>query len=100
MERLIFAAVNDTDVFVELSTLNPHKACGPNQICRRLLKEGAEIIASPLAELFNKSLSDGMLPQDWVSANITPILKRGINSRYQITDLLVLLAFYAKFLKG
>ena len=64
-----------SEVFEELSTLNPHKACGPDQICSRLLKEGAEIIASPLAELFNKSLSDGVLPLDWVSTNVTPVFK-------------------------
>ena len=67
-----------SEVFEELSTLNPHKACGPDQICPpHLLKEGAEIIASPLVELFNKSLSDGVLPLDWVSANVTPVFKKG-----------------------
>lgn len=45
--------VSPSEVFEELSTLNPQKACGPDGICPRLLKEGAEIIASPLAELFN-----------------------------------------------
>ena len=68
--------VSPSEVFEELSTLDPHKACGPDQICPRLLREGAEIIASPLAQLFNKSLSDGLLPQDWVSANITPVFKK------------------------
>ena len=69
--------VSPSEVFEELSTLDLHKACGPDQICPRLLREGAEIIASPLAQLFNKSLSDGVLPQDWVSANITPVFKKG-----------------------
>ena len=68
--------VSSFEVYDELSTLNPHKACGPDQICPRLLKEGAEFIALPLAKLFNKSLSDGVLPRDWVSANITPVFKK------------------------
>ena len=68
--------VSSSEVLKELSALDSHKACGPDQICPRLFKEGADIIASPLAELFNKSLSDGELPQDWVSANITLSLKR------------------------
>ena len=42
-----------------------------------MLKEGAEFIALPLAKLFNKSLSDGVLPRDWVSANITHVFKKG-----------------------
>ena len=49
---------------------------GPDQIFPHLLKEGADIIASPLTELFNKSLNDRELPQDGVSANITPVFKK------------------------
>ena len=48
--------VTTSEVFSELSTL---KACGPDGICPRLLKEGAEQLAKPLAALFNKSLADG-----------------------------------------
>ena len=59
-----------------MSFLNPYKACGPDQICPRLLKEDTEIIASPLADLFNKSLSDGVLPLDWVSANFTSVFTK------------------------
>ena len=33
--------------------------------------------ASPLAELFSKSLSDEVLPLDWVSANVTPVFNKG-----------------------
>ena len=69
--------VSPLEVFEELSSLNPHKAYGLDQICPCLLKEGAKIIASPLAELFNKSLNDGVLPLDWVSANVTPVFKKG-----------------------
>jgi len=51
--------VTTSEVFSELSTLNTNKACGPDGICPRLLKEGAEQLAKPLAALFNKSLADG-----------------------------------------
>ena len=69
--------VTASEVFSELSALNTNKACGPDGICPRLLKEGAEQLANPLAALFNKSLADGLLPNDWVSANITPVFKKG-----------------------
>jgi len=39
------------------------------------LKEGAAELAAPLAAIFNKSLANGVLPVDWVSANITPVFK-------------------------
>ena len=73
--------VTSSEVFSELSTLNTNKACGPDGICPRLLKEGAEQLANPLAALFNKSLADGLLLNDWVSVNITPVFKKGNKHR-------------------
>ena len=70
-------SVSPSYVFSELSALNTSKACGPDAICPHLLKEGAAELAKPLATLFNKSLSDGILPLDWVSANITSVFKKG-----------------------
>ena len=69
-------SVSPAEVFEELSNLNIHKACGSDQICPCLLKESADVFAPSLADLFNKSLCDGVLPQDWVSANVTPVYKK------------------------
>jgi len=66
-----------SEVSRELSSLKIGKACGPDQICPRLLREGADVLSLSLTELFNKSLTVGKLPQDWVSANITPVFKKG-----------------------
>ena len=66
-----FSSVSATDVFEVLSQLNGNKACGPDGICPRLLKEGAEELSPSLSDIFNKSLRDGVLPVDWTSANIT-----------------------------
>ena len=41
-----------------------------------LLKSAADFISVPLCNLFNKSLSTGTLPFDWVSGNVVPIHKR------------------------
>ena len=43
------------------------KASGPDELPGRLLKEGAQWIASPLSKLFSLSLAHGKLPQDWTS---------------------------------
>lgn len=66
-----------SEVFDLLSTLDVCKACGPDLICARLLKEGAAELSFSLADLFNKSLRDSVLPLDWVSANICPVYKKG-----------------------
>ena len=52
------------------------KACGPDLIPAFLLKSNAEAIAFPLCDSFNKSMSTGTLPRDWVCANVVPIFKR------------------------
>ena len=70
-------SVTPSEIFAKLSALNTGQACGLDGICPRLLKEGAEHLAAPLATLFNKSLAEGVLPQDWISANITPVFKNG-----------------------
>ena len=42
-----------------LCLLDPKKACGPDQLPPYLPKKAAEFISSPLAKLFNQSMSTG-----------------------------------------
>jgi len=67
--------VTPDDVHAELCQLNVNKACGPDNLTPFLLKNAADFIAVPLCHLFNKSLSTGMLPFDWVSGNIVTVHK-------------------------
>ena len=53
---------------VVFKTLPVEKACGPDLLPAKLLKEGAESICVPLSHLFQKSLEAGVLPFDWISA--------------------------------
>ena len=55
----------------------PNKSPGPDNIHPRLLKELADVLALPISLLFQKSLESKQLPQDWKSANVTPIFKKG-----------------------
>ena len=73
-----------------LSQMNPHKAPGPDGISARLLKECSRELAPLLTTLFNKSLSEGVVPDDWKEANITAIFKkgdRGVASYYRPVSL-------------
>ena len=72
-----------------------NKACGPDKICARLLKEGAAELSPSLTTLFNKLLQDAVLPLDWVSANVCPAYKKGDKqcaSNYRPISLTCLLA--------
>jgi len=44
------------------------------------LRETAYNIALPLTLIFRKSLDEGVLPEQWKCANITPIHKKGLRS--------------------
>ena len=66
-EDMLFS---EDKVFKALSLIDPSKACGPDCIPGRLLKEGAPWLFEPLVALFNQSLKSGLLPSDWTSANV------------------------------
>ena len=64
------------DVFAQLDSIDVSKACGPDLITGFLLKRGAEVLASSLSYLFNKSLCSapcrgiGLLPMLFPSLNV------------------------------
>src|SRR5277367_6601805 len=41
------------------------------------IKEIGDSLAGPLMELFNKSLLEGKVPDDWKVADVTPVYKKG-----------------------
>ena len=53
------------------------KACGPDGLSARILRECAVELAVPLCKLFNMSLRHGIFPEQWAEANIVPIFKKG-----------------------
>ena len=68
----------EADVEKLLLDLNTNKACGPDVITARMLRESASTIAPSLSRIFNISLKLGKLPSEWKSANITPVFKKGV----------------------
>ena len=65
------------EVYKVLSTLNPSKSPGPDEVTSRLLKDLSLELAGPLTCLFNKSLASGQFPDEWKDANLTPVHKSG-----------------------
>ena len=63
-----------------LERLNPTKAPGPNHIPTKVIKLCANVIAPVLQIIYSQSLKYATLPQDWLSANITPVFKKGNRS--------------------
>ena len=91
--------INTEGIIKLLNQLNPNKASGPDNISVRLLKETSSEIAPALALIFQASLCQQSIPDDWHKANITPIYKPGkkIGIKLKIMDLFLLHQYLAKF---
>ena len=69
--------VSSEDVYTALSSLDPTKAFGCDQISPRLLTLCAGSIVESVTKLFRESLTNGCLPDEWKIHKITPIFKSG-----------------------
>ena len=63
-----------------LQELKPGKAAGPDNIPTQILKEHALHIAPVLQVIYTQSYQTGILPSDWLTANIVPVYKKGDKS--------------------
>lgn len=75
-------AINVTVQGVEklLRGLHTRKASGPDGLTPTILKECSSRIAPILTIIYQKSISTGDLPRDWLRANVTPLYKKGNRS--------------------
>jgi len=69
--------VNRAGVFKLLSNIKENKATGPDGIPGKILKICAEELADVYTLLFQASLDQGVVPEDWKDANIVPLFKKG-----------------------
>jgi Reverse transcriptase (RNA-dependent DNA polymerase) len=76
-EKLDKITIRYSDVVKKLKKLHPDSAAGPDSIHPRILVECAEQLATPLVEIFKRSMKDGVIPADWKTARVTPIFKKG-----------------------
>ncbi|CAM4580797.1 unnamed protein product [Caretta caretta] len=60
-----------------LEKLDEHRSMGPDALHPRVLKELVDVIAEPLAIIFENSWRSGEVPDDWKKANVVPIFKKG-----------------------
>ena len=58
-----------------ISDLKASKSIGPSSLPTKIMKQLNDIIASPLAELINKSFQSGIFPDIFKIAKVIPIFK-------------------------
>ena len=63
--------------------MKENKSPGVDGISPKILKETVEqnVISTPLANVFNMSLQEEIVPLEWKEANIIPLFKKGSRNK-------------------
>ena len=75
-DRLEILEITPESVKDVLDGLDVDKACGPDLMSPRLLKEGSSVLAQPYSIVYTSSLRLGHFPTPWKDGNVTAIYKR------------------------
>ena len=76
--------INKAGVRKLLQNIKPHKAAGPDNILGRILCEATNNLATAMTILFQASIDQGTLLDDWKTANVAPIFNKG--DRYKAAN--------------
>ena len=90
-----FAPVAPATILKLLKQLNPAKSAGIDNLTGKFLKEGAPVLASPITDLVNLSISLSLFPDDCKIAKLKPIYKKEAKTKpknYRPISLLPLLS--------
>ena len=72
--------ITSKKVLDKLNKLQINKSSGGEGLPSRVLRELSNEICVPLANLMQRSLIEGFVPDDWKIADVTPIFKKGKKS--------------------
>ena len=67
--------IEEEDVFNALNRLKDRKSIGPDCIPNRLLRNMSHLFAAPICAIINSSLRQGVVPDEWKIARISPLPK-------------------------
>ena len=69
-----------------LQAINPYKACGPGEIPSRIYHDYAHELAPMLRCIYQQSYNEGQVPDDWKSATMCAVHKKGLHLMPKTTD--------------
>ena len=60
-----------------IKQLKSGKTAGPDKVPTKIVKDVDDLMSKPLSTIFNPSLENGIFPDIWKLAKVTPIFKSG-----------------------
>ena len=78
--KLIIDEVTKSEIEDVIQSIEMNKASGPDNISHRMLKRCIHSKSTPLCILFNCFISEGVFPDLWKTATVTPLFKKGDKS--------------------
>jgi hypothetical protein len=78
--KLKESTITEKKIKDKIKKLRPKSAAGPDRIGPGLLQNLIEEVAPALKIIYERSLEEGEVPEDWKTANVTPIFKKGVKS--------------------
>ena len=78
--EFVFQPINESDVLKVLSNFKSKSSAGDDNLSLKLLKSLKHKLASPLTNLINQSLHQGIFPEALKLAKVIPLFKKGDSS--------------------
>ena len=75
-ESFSFRPTNHADILKLLEDVKTSKSAGIDNLAGKFLKEGASVLASPITDLCNLSISLSSFPDDCKIAKLKPLYKK------------------------
>ena len=88
---IVFDPANSLEIYNAINALNPHKACGYDDISAAFLRLGNEVLAPFLTAYFEIVLEFVFFPQIFKTAKVIPVFrtgKRNLTNNYRPISLL------------
>ena len=89
---------------LDRSKLSKNKATGLDKISARLLRDCADLIASPLCAIFNQSIISGVFPDEWKLSKVISLFKHGqcsdLNNYHPISIIPVTAKVFKRMIYG
>ena len=92
-------SIDEADVYYVLTSLDPNKAVGLDEIGPRVLRSCAAVLTRPFHHLFSISIRYAVIPEQWKIHKVIPVFKSGDCSSVKCYRLISLLSNTSKVLE-